>query len=107
MLGLVASTSGGAKPGQQGFESRAVRIGKHHESQAESIAAFYVANDGIRFDAAFLNQEIEFGGHALSNAGLRHLDEKAVIADVENTRNVIASIATPANPDVFDRTKSR
>jgi hypothetical protein len=33
----------------------AIFIGYGQESQAESAAVFYVANDGVGFDAAFLN----------------------------------------------------
>lgn len=60
-----------------------------------------MANDGVGFYAAFLNQEVEFGGHAFFDFRVRGLDEEAVDADVENAGDVVAAIAEPADPDIF------
>lgn len=57
-LPFVGSTRSGAKARQQGSESGAVGIGNNHEAEAKAIAALYVANDCVGFDAAFLNEKI-------------------------------------------------
>jgi hypothetical protein len=91
----------GAEPGEHGFEALAIFFVDGEKAQAETAAAFYVANDGVGFDAAFLNEEVELGGHAFFDLEVRGLDEKAVDADVEDARDVVAAIAAPADPDVF------
>jgi len=60
-----------------------------------------MANERVRPQGAFLNQKIQFGGHAFVHVGMRGLDEEAMDADVEDTRDIVASIATPADPDIF------
>ena len=79
----------------------AIFVGHSDEAQAQAAAAFYVANDGVRFDAAFLNQKVELGGHAFFDAEVRSLDEEAVDADVEDAGDVVAAVAAPADPDVL------
>jgi hypothetical protein len=64
-----------AKPGKQGPEALAVFFGYRKETQAKATAAFYVANDGVGFDAALLNEEVELGGHALFHLEMGGLDE--------------------------------
>jgi hypothetical protein len=60
-----------------------------------------VANDGVGFDAAFLNQKVEFGGHAFFQFETQGFDEEAIDADVEDAGDVLAAIAAPADPDVL------
>jgi len=57
-------------------------VGYGEESQAEAAAAFYVANDGVGFYAALLNEKVEFGGHAFFDFGVKGLDEEAIDADI-------------------------
>jgi hypothetical protein len=91
----------GAESGEHGFEALAIFVGRGEESQAEAGAAFNVPNDGVGFDAALLNEEVELRGHAFSDFEVRSLDEEAVDADVENAGDVVAAVAAPADPDVF------
>jgi len=76
-------------------------FGQGSEFQAEAIAALYVTDDGVGFDAALGNQKIEFGGHVFLDIEMGRLDEEAVSADVQNAGNVIAAVAAPADPDVL------
>jgi hypothetical protein len=71
------------------------------ESQSKAIAALHVPNDCVSSDAAFLNKEIEFGGHGFFHTQVRGLDEEAVDADIQDAGNVVSSVAPPADPDVF------
>jgi hypothetical protein len=96
----------GAESGEQSFEALAIFVGYSDEAQAEAVAVFYVANDGVGFDAAFLNEKVQFSGHAFFHLGLRSLDEEAVDADVEDAGDIVAAIAAPADPDVFRRGKA-
>ena len=95
-----------AESGEQSFEALAIFVSYSDEAQAEAAAAFDVANDGVGFDAAFLNEKVQFGGHAFFHLGLRSLDEEAVDADVEDAGDIVAAIAAPADPDVFRRGKA-
>ena len=79
----------------------AIFVSYGDEAQAETDAGFYVANDGVGFDAAFLNEKVQFGGHAFFQLGVRSLDEEAIDADVEYAGDIVAAIAAPADPDVF------
>jgi hypothetical protein len=96
----------GAESGEQSFEALAIFVGYGDEAQAEAAAVFYVANHGVDFDAAFLNEKVQFSGHAFFHLGLRSLDEEAVDADVEDAGDIVAAIAAPADPDVFRRGKA-
>jgi hypothetical protein len=60
-----------------------------------------VANHGVGPDAAFLDQEIELGRHALFHVEMRRLDEQAFDTDVQYTGDIITGIATPADPNVL------
>jgi hypothetical protein len=60
-----------------------------------------VANDGVGLDATFLNQEVESGRRAFFHFEIRGLDEEALDADVEDAGDVVAAIASPADPDVL------
>lgn len=90
----------GAESGEHGLESLTIIVGCGEESQAEAGAAFNVAYNGVSFDAALLNEEVEFGGHAFFDFELGSLDEEAVDADVEDAGDVVAAVAAPADPDV-------
>ena len=79
----------------------AIFVAYGEESQAEAAAVFYVADDGVGFDAAFLNEKVEFGGHAFFHFEMRGLYEEAIDADVEDAGDVVAAIAAPADPDVL------
>jgi hypothetical protein len=59
-----------------------------------------VANDGVGFDTAFLDEKVEFGGHAFFHFAMRGFDEEAIDADVEDAGDVFAAMAAPADPDV-------
>jgi hypothetical protein len=59
-----------------------------------------VANDGFSFDAAFLDEKVEFGGHAFFHFEARGFDKEAIDADVQDPGDVLAAIAEPADPDV-------
>jgi hypothetical protein len=96
----------GAESGEQSFEALAIFVSYGDEAQAEAAAAFYVANDGVGFDAAFLNEKVQFSGHASFNTEVRGLDEEAVDADVEDAGDIVAAIAAPTNPDIFRRGKA-
>ena len=91
----------GAEPCQQSSKALAVAVSHSRKSQAETIAALYVANQSFGCDTAFLDQKIKLGGHALFHAEVRRLDKKAIDADVQDARNIIALVAAPADPDVF------
>ncbi len=95
------------QPCQHGFQALAVFFGQRDEFQADSRAAFYVANDGLGSDAPFLNEKIELGGHSVLDLEMRGLDKKAVAADVQDAGDIIAAIAAPADPDVFRCWKPR
>jgi len=79
----------------------AIFVAYGEESQAEAAAVFYVADDGVGFDAAFLNEKVEFGGHAFFDFEVRGLDEQAVNADVQDAGDIVAAIAAQADPDVL------
>ena len=79
----------------------AIFVTNGDESQAKSVAAFNVTNDSIGVYSAFLNQKIEFGGHALFHAQVRRLDEQAVDTNVQDTGYIIPGVAPPADPDVL------
>jgi hypothetical protein len=93
----------GAEPREHGLEALAILVGDGDKAKPKTaaIAAFYVANYGVGFNATFLNEEVKFGGHAFFEFEVRSLDEKAVDADVEDAGDVVAAIAAPADPDVF------
>lgn len=91
----------GAEPGEHGFEALAIFFTYGEETQAKASAAFYVADDSVGLDAAFLNEEVEHGGHAFFDLEVRGLDEKTVNAYVEDAGDVVAAIAAPADPNVF------
>jgi len=93
----------GAESGEQSFEALAIFVSYCDETQAEAAAVFDVANDGVGFDAAFLNEKVQFSGHAFFHLGVRSLDEEAVDADVEDAGDIVAAIAAPADPDIFRR----
>jgi hypothetical protein len=59
-----------------------------------------VANLGVGFDAALLDEKVESGGHAFFHFETRGFDEEAIDADVEDAGDVLAAIAAPADPDV-------
>jgi hypothetical protein len=90
----------GAESGEHGLEALTIFVGCGEESQAEAGAAFDVANDGVGFDAALRNEEVELGGHAFFDFEVRSLDEEAVDADVDDAGDVVAAVAAPADPDV-------
>ena len=89
------------EPGEHGFEALAIFFTYGEEAQAQALAAFDVANDSVGLDAAFLDEEVELGGHAFFDLEVRGLDEKTVNADVEDAGDVVAAIAAPADPNVF------
>jgi hypothetical protein len=60
-----------------------------------------VTNDGVSFDAALLNQEIELRGHAFLDFEVWSLNEETVDADVQDAGDIVASIAAPTNPDIL------
>jgi hypothetical protein len=91
----------GAEAGEHGFEALAIVVGYGNEAKAQAAAAFDVANDGVGFDAAFLNEEVQFGLHAFLDLEVRRLYKEAVDADVENARDIVAAITSPADPNVF------
>jgi hypothetical protein len=94
-------SAGGAESCQQSFEALAIVVTHSDESQAEAAAAFYMTNDGVGFDAPFLNQEIEFGGHAFFHTELRSLDKQPVDTYVQDAGNIVAFVALPAEPDIL------
>jgi hypothetical protein len=89
-----------AQPREQSFEALAVFLAYGEESQAKAAAAGYVADDGVGLDAAFLDQEIKFGGHALFHFEVRGLDEQPVDADIQDAGDIVASVAAPADPNI-------
>jgi hypothetical protein len=91
----------GAEAREHGFEALAIVVGYGNEAQAQAGAAFDMANDGVGFDAAFLDEKVQFGLHAFLDLEVRRLDEEAVDADIEDARDVVAAIAAPADPNVF------
>jgi len=91
----------GAEPGEHSFEALAIFLADGEETKAQASATFYVADDGVGLDAAFLNEEVELGGHAFFDLEVSGLDEKTLNADVEDARDIVAAIATPADPNVF------
>ena len=91
----------GAEPGEHGFEALAILFTDGEETQAQAAAAFDVADDSVGLDAAFLNQEVELGGHAFFDLEVKGLYEKTVNADVEDAGDVVAAVAAPADPNVF------
>jgi len=91
----------GAESCQQSSESLAIAVSHSSKSQAESVAALYVTNRSIGRDAAFLDQKIQLGGHALFHAEVLRLDKKAIDADVQDARNIVALVAAPADPNVL------
>jgi hypothetical protein len=95
------------KPCQHGFQALPVFFCQRDEFQAYSRAAFYVANDGVGSDASLLNEKIELGGHSVLDLEMRGLDKEAVAANVQDAGDIIAAIATPADPDVFRCWKPR
>jgi len=66
-----------------------------------------MANHGFRFDAAFLNQKVQFRRHAFFDFEVRGLNKQAIDADIEDAGDVVAAIANPADPDVFRCGKTR
>jgi hypothetical protein len=48
----------GAEPGEHGFEALAIFFTYGEKTQAKSSAAFYMADDSVGLDAAFLNEEV-------------------------------------------------
>jgi hypothetical protein len=95
------------EPRKEGLQSPAVFLWYDHESQPESAPAFYVTNDSLRFDAAFLNQKVQFGRHAFLHLEVRSLNEQPIDTDIEDPGDVVAAIANPADPDVFRGGKTR
>jgi hypothetical protein len=91
----------GAEPGEHSFEVLAIFFADGEETQAKASAAFDMADDSVGLDAAFLNEEVQLGGHAFFDLEVRGLDEKTVNADVEDAGDVVAAIAEPADPNVF------
>jgi hypothetical protein len=91
----------GAEPGEHGFEALAILVTDGEETQAQAAAAFDMADDSVGLDAAFLNQEVELGGHAFFDLEVKGLYEKTVNADVEDAGDVVAAVAAPADPNVF------
>jgi hypothetical protein len=79
----------------------AILLGKGNKAKAEAAAAFDVAHYGVGFDAAFLDEEVELGGHAFFDFEVRSLDEEAVDTDIQDARYIVATVTAPANPDVF------
>jgi hypothetical protein len=94
-------SNAGAEPCQQGFEARTIFFNCCNESHTETVAALYVTDHSVRLDAAFLNQEIELGGHALFHAEMRSFDKHAIDTDVQDSRNIVAPVAAPADPDIL------
>ena len=91
----------GAKPREHSFETLAIFFTYGEKTQAQAPAAFDVADDGVGLDAAFLNEEVELGGHAFFDLDVRGLDEKAVNAYVEDAGDIVEAVAAPADPDVL------
>jgi hypothetical protein len=65
-----------------------------------------VADDRVGFDAALLNEEVELSGHAFFDFEMRSLDEEAVDTDVQDAGDIVATVAAPADPDVFRSKKA-
>jgi len=84
-----------------------VPVADGEKTQAKASAAFDVADDSVGLDAAFLDEEVELGGHAFFDLEVRRLNEKAVDADVEDAGDVVAAVAAPADPNVFRSGKAR
>jgi hypothetical protein len=57
-----------------------------------------VADCGVGFEAAFLNQEIQFCREAFVEAFLPGVEEEAVDAEIQDAGDILAAIAAPANP---------
>jgi hypothetical protein len=91
----------GAKSCQQGFKALAIVFSHGNESQAQATPALYVTNDGVRFDAPLLNQEIKLGGHAFFHTEERSLDKYAVDTYVQDPGDIVAIVAAPAEPDIL------
>jgi hypothetical protein len=91
----------GAESCQQGFEALAIVVADGNKLQTEAAAALYVTNDGVGFDAPLLNEKVEFCRHTLFHAEMRSFDEQAIDTDVQDARDVVASIAAPADPDIL------
>jgi hypothetical protein len=91
----------GAEPCQQSSKALSIAVSHGRKSQAEAIAALYVANQSFGCDTALLNQKIELGGHAFFHAQVRRLDKEPIDADVQDARNIVALVASPADPDVL------
>jgi hypothetical protein len=85
----------------------AIFVGYDYEAEAQARSAFYVADDRFGFDAAFLDEEVEFGLHAFFDFEVRGLDEEAVDADVEDAGYIVTAVALPADPDVLGGWKAR
>ena len=97
----------GAEAGEHGFEALAVGVGDGHETETETGSAADVADEGVGFDAAFLDEELELDRHAFLDFEVWGVDGEPVDADVEDTRDIVAAVALPADPDVLGSRKAR
>ena len=91
----------GAEPCQQSPESLAIAVAHGSKSQAEAAPFFYMAHDCVGLYAPFLNQKIELGRHALFHTEVRSLDKQAVDTDVQDAGDIIAFVASPAEPNIL------
>ena len=91
----------GTESGEHSFEALAIFLADGEETEAQAPATLYVADDSVCLDAAFMNEEVELGGHAFFYLEVRGLDEKTVNAYVEDAGDIVAAIAAPADPNVF------
>src|SRR5690348_3318033 len=88
------------KAGEQCFKARTIRLGNREELHAEAVAAFNVANNRVGIDAALFDKKIQLGGHALLEGEVLSLDKQARRRNVQDSRDIVTAIASPANPDV-------
>ena len=96
-----------AEPHEQGSEAPSIFIGHGNESQAKPASAFYVANHRFGFNAPFLNEKVQVRRHAFFDLEVRRLNKQAVDADIKDSRDIVAAIANPADPNVFRGRKTR
>jgi hypothetical protein len=57
-----------------------------------------VADCGVGFEAAFLNQEIQIYREAFVESFLRGVEEETVHAEIQDAGDIVAAIAAPADP---------
>src|ERR1700745_832596 len=92
MLGLP-------KARNQRGEFRTVLLIERREFQSQSRAGLGVAHYRVGADLSFCNKEIQTG-HCAHGPRLGSLNEQSAHAHVADERNIVASLALPAHPNV-------